>query len=40
MTQELLEVGAEYGLRPAGENAFNDWIKRLIDYSPRRRGDR
>jgi len=40
MAQELLEVGAEYGLRPAGENAFNDWIKRRIDYSPRRRGDR
>jgi hypothetical protein len=40
MAQELLETGAEYGLRPAGENAFSAWIKSLIDYSPQRRGDR
>ena len=40
MAQELLETGAEYGLRPAGEKAFSDWIKSLIDYSPQRRGDR
>ena len=40
MAQQLLETGAEYGLRPAGEKAFGDWINRLIDYSPRRHGDR
>ena len=40
MAQKLLEVGAEYGLCPAGENAFSDWIKRLTDYSPQRHGDR
>ena len=40
MAPELLEAGAEYGLRPAGEKAFSAWIKSLIDYSPQRRGDR
>ncbi len=40
MAQEILEAGAEYGLRPAGENTFSAWIKSLIDYSPQRRGDR
>ena len=28
MAQALLEAGAEYGLRPAGENAFSDWLKK------------
>ncbi len=32
MAQQLLEAGAEYGLRPAGEKAFSAWIKSLIDY--------
>lgn len=39
MAQGLLEVGAEYGLRPAGEKAFSAWIKSLMDYSAQRRGD-
>ena len=40
MAQGLLEAGGEYGLHPAGENAFSAWIKSLIDCSPQRRGDR
>ena len=28
MAQALLDAGAEYGLRPAGENAFSDWLKK------------
>jgi hypothetical protein len=31
MAQALLDAGAEYGLRPAGENAFSDWLKKIKD---------
>jgi hypothetical protein len=27
MIHAILEAGAEFGLRPAGENRFNDWIQ-------------
>jgi hypothetical protein len=29
MVHAVLEAGAEFGLRPAGENRFSDWIKGL-----------
>ncbi len=29
MVHALLEAGAEFGLKPAGENRFNSWIKGL-----------
>ena len=29
MVHALLDAGAEFGLQPAGENAFNDWIRNL-----------
>ena len=29
MAHELLDAGAEYGLRPAGENAFSNWIQKI-----------
>ena len=29
MVHAILEAGAEFGLRPAGENRFNDWIQGL-----------
>jgi hypothetical protein len=27
MVGALLKAGAEFGLRPTGENRFNEWIK-------------
>ena len=29
IAHELLDVGAEYGLRPAGEKAFSNWIQKI-----------
>jgi glycine cleavage system aminomethyltransferase T len=29
MVHAVLEAGAEFGLRPAGENRFNGWIQGL-----------
>ncbi len=29
MVHAILDAGAEFGLQPAGENAFNDWIGNL-----------
>lgn len=29
MAQALLDAGAEYGLRPAGENTLSDWLKKI-----------
>jgi glycine cleavage system aminomethyltransferase T len=29
MVGAIMEAGAEFGLRPAGENRFNNWIQKL-----------
>jgi hypothetical protein len=31
MTAAILEAGAEFGLRPAGENAFRQWVNTISD---------
>ena len=31
MVAAILEAGAEFKLRPAGENAFGDWVDQISD---------
>jgi glycine cleavage system aminomethyltransferase T len=31
MVESILEAGEEFGLRPAGENAFTGWVDELSD---------
>jgi len=30
MVHALLDAGAEFGLKPAGEKRFTDWLQNLI----------
>jgi hypothetical protein len=31
MTSAVLHAGAEFGLRPAGQSVFNEWLKGIFD---------